>query len=115
MKLTIVLDGEKRDFYAHGLTAGASWTAFDLLDEIAARTESGSLYDKEHRETLLRFIVELFGHQFTEQEFLEGYRDSFYNAAPDMLRSVIAGITAKVQSFPNVPAGAAEEASAPGN
>lgn len=110
MNLTLTINGEKKNFYSRGLTAGASFLAYDMLEEMGDRAKSNTLYDKEHREELLRFVVDFFGKQFTEQEFLEGCEDSFFNIVPTMLRSVVAGVSAKVQSFPNVPAGSPEKA-----
>lgn len=112
MKLTLINGDQKKDFYTRGISAGASLAAYDLLDEIGekAKDDPAALYGKAHREQLLRFVVELFGGQFTEQEFLEGYMDSFFTGVPEMLRSVVAGVNAKVQAFPNVPAGDAAKA-----
>lgn len=105
MKLTLVLDGKSTDFYSRGITAGASLTAFDLLEGIDDKAKAGGLYTKEHREELLRFVVELFSGQFTEQQFLEGCADSFFNVVPGMLRAVVAGVQAKAAAFPNAAAG----------
>lgn len=99
MKLTLNINGELKDFYSRGITAGASLAAYDLMERIDL-SSSNELYGKEHRESLLRFVVDLFNGQFTEQDFLEGCEDSFFSVVPGMLQSVVAGVSAKIKEFP---------------
>jgi hypothetical protein len=77
--------------------------------EAAKFLEAEALYDAEQREELLQFVVDLFGGQFTREEFLDGFQDSFFAGVPAILRAVVDGINAKVRAFPNVEAGPGEE------
>lgn len=106
MKIKLNIGGKQREFYSKGLTARASLKAFEYLEEIENKALSGEdkLYGPEQMERLLDFVVSLFGNQFTEDEFLDGYEGSFYSDVPEMLRAVVAGVMAKTEEFPNVKA-----------
>lgn len=103
MKINLMIDGKKKEFYSRGLNARASLKAFEYLEEIENNVINGEgkLYSEEQVERLLDFVVSLFNNQFTEDEFLDGYEGSFYSDVPEMLRSVIAGFMAKTEEFPN--------------
>lgn len=103
MKITLNIDGNKKEFYSKGLTARASLKAFEYLEDIDKRVLSDKdLYNEQHIELLLDFIVSLYGGQFSQAEFLDGYEGSFFTDVPEMLRSVVSGFNAKVSEFPNL-------------
>lgn len=102
MKLTLTLEGKKKEYYSRGQNAGASLRAFRLQEDMERRMAADPVvvYDEEHIEELTGFVVELFGGQFTEQEFLEGCTESFFVIIPALLQSAVQGTNAAIQEFP---------------
>ena len=101
MKLKLTIDGQEKEFMSHGISAAASLDAFDLMAEIDNANEK-ELYGTAHREKMLDFVVHFFNDQFTATEFLNGCMDSFFSVVPAMMRTVIEGVNAKLQEFPNL-------------
>ena len=67
------------------------------------------VYGPKQIDAMLEFVVELFGGQFTRDEFLDGFRDSLFAGVPPMLRAVVSGIQTKILTFPNAEASPGEE------
>lgn len=102
MKITLRIDGELKVFDSRGISMKACHEAFDIQMEGAEMIAKGAtnIYTPERIERMVLFVVALFRNQFTEQEFVDGYEDSFYALMPVLTDSVIEGITAKIQEFP---------------
>lgn len=102
MKLTLTIDGKKKEYHTRGIPMRASIAAFRAQEDLTRRMQDGaeSLYDEEHIESLLQLVVDLFDRQFSEQDLLDGCNDSFFVVIPAMLDSIVQGVNAAIQEFP---------------
>ena len=104
MKLTLVNQESREEtvYDSKGIPMAASLRAFELQEEIEKLgvEDPAALYEAEHREKLLDFVVLLFRYQFTAAQMLEECEDSFYALIPRLLSSVVQGVNAKIKEFP---------------
>ena len=97
ISLTLELPGMKPKTYKDEARMRECLDAYDL----AKRWEAAAgYYPPELLEDAARFVCRCFGHRFTQDDLLSGYRGSPFVMFPELLRTLIGYVSDQVADFP---------------
>lgn len=93
MEITLLINGEEKTFKAHFISARKLKEAFSLTE----KAQEG--LDRKFLDDTSKFMVDIYGNQFTEDELLDGYdATKFFEKVLKDLQYILAGFSEKTKN-----------------
>lgn len=98
LNIDLTISGKEQKFTARGVNIRASYLAYDLYREY---TMANGDYPQDLLDRCAEFVCACFGHAFSVDQLLDGYRGSAFRLYPAMLNAVITYTTDAIVNFPD--------------
>lgn len=105
INITLTVRGKDKEYLARGVNIRTSYMAYELYREY---TEAAGDYSQDLLDRCAEFVCEVFGHAFTVDQLLDGYRGSAFRLYPAMLNAVVAYTSEAIINFPEAAKAEAE-------
>lgn len=96
LNIILTIDGKEKKFRDE-IRLKESLRAYELYQEYE---KAAGVYSPEQLETIVDFIVECWGGQFTREQLLDGYKGSIFVLIPSLLGEIIQYVAEKIRDFP---------------
>lgn len=97
IQITLIVSGKEQIYRAAGMNLKNSLTAYELYKKYS---QAEGDYSAGMIQECLRFIIDIFGGAFSEEQLLEGYKGSAFILIPNMLRSCVSYVNEEIVNFP---------------
>ena len=97
IQITLIVSGKEQIYRAAGMNLRNSLTAYELYKKYS---QAEGDYSVGLIQDCLRFITDIFGDVFTEEQLLDGYKGSAYILIPNMLRTCVSYVNEEIVNFP---------------